>query len=124
MPRRHLSGARDRAPRAALVIRFLLHVLAYLLLAAAFAVAVTDAMRSFEAETLDVTRVEQAMGQVPATDPRALERFLTRHAPRFVWDPVAVSLLRAPAALVLAVVAVILFLLVGRRPRRIGLGTD
>lgn len=103
-----------------LVIRLVLRFFAYFLLAAAFAMAVTDATRSFDAEKLVVTPCARAAAALLSMPPGALETLVKEHIPKFLWDPVSLTLFGLPAALVLAAIAIILFRLARQRPQRLG----
>jgi len=105
------------------VIGLALRAIAYLLLAAAFAIAVIDATRSIEGEKLVLTPLDRAPTLLLATKPGVFEIFVKDHVPGFLWDPFSVTLLGLPAALVLATIAGILFRLARQRRRRLGFRT-
>jgi len=102
----------------ALVIRLALRALAYFLLAAAFATAVIDTTRSIENAKLVLIPFEQA-AQAASPQLGALESLVKDHFPGFLWDPVSLTLLRLPASLVLAAIAVILFRLARQRRQKL-----
>lgn len=98
----------------------MLRVFAYLLLAAAFAVLVIDATRFIESDKLVLTPLAQAGVVLVSMTPGAIESFVEVHVPAFLWDPVCLWVLRLPAFLVLAAIALALFRLARPRPRGLG----
>jgi hypothetical protein len=108
----------------ALVIRLVPRGLAYLLLAAALATAVIDTTRSIENAKLVLISFEQAAAAAAAAQLGAFETLVKERLPEFLWDPVSLALLRLPASLVLAAVAVILFRLARPRRRKLEPWTD
>lgn len=105
-------------PAGALVIRLVLRVLAYVLLAAAVAVGTVDARRSVERQTIILTPLEQTAALLPGMQPGAFEAIPRGHVPAILWDPIFLGLVRLPAVLILATIAVILFRLSRPRKRR------
>jgi hypothetical protein len=98
----------------------MLRSLAYLLLAAGFAVLVIDATRFIASDKLVLTPLEQAGVVLGSMTPGTFETFVKDHVPGLWWDPVCLWLLRLPAFLVLAAIALALFRLARRRPRGLG----
>src|SRR5215468_10219487 len=98
------------------MIRFLLRTLGLLLLAAAFVLVVYDGTKSIAANALLYSRVDEIWSQLHATSLQQLQPFIEKNAPPWLWDPVATTVLNAPAAVAFGVVGIILILL-GRRKR-------
>lgn len=105
------------------MIRLVLRFFAYLLLAATFAIAVIDATRWIESETLVLTPFTQAPALLLSTKPGAFETAVKDHIAGFLWDPAFLVLLHLPASLVLTAIAVILFRLARQRRQKIGFQT-
>jgi ABC-type antimicrobial peptide transport system permease subunit len=101
------------------VIRLVLGLLGNLLLAAAFATAVIDGKRSVEADALVVTSFAEAAGAVTGMTAGAFEAVVKGRVPGFLWDPLALTLLRLPAVLVVATIALILFRLSRLRAQKL-----
>jgi hypothetical protein len=101
-------------------MRLMLRFFAYLLLAAGFAVLVIDATRFIESDKLVLTPLDQAGVVLVSMKPVAFETFVKDHVPEFLWDPVCLWVLRLPAFLVLAAIALVLFRLARQRPRGLG----
>lgn len=99
------------------MIRLLLGLVAYLLLAGAVAVGIVDTTRWLGDQGLVPTSVEQLGGVLAPKQLDAFRAFAAGRLPAFFWDPLTVTLLRLPAALILGLGAVALFLLVRRRRR-------
>ncbi len=105
------------------MILLVLRLLAYVLLAAAFAIGIIDATTSMEREALVLTPFEQTAALLLPTQPGAFEAYLKDHVPGVLWDPVLLGLLRLPAVLIFAAIAGILFRLARQRPPKIGFET-
>jgi hypothetical protein len=97
------------------VLKGLVRVLAFAVLAAGFVAAVMDGARS-------LANGELAYAKLGATAHRLLnERFLLiqpaleRHVHPLLWDPVVLNLLLLPTSLTLLVLGLVLYRL-GRRP--------
>jgi hypothetical protein len=93
------------------MIRFLLRLLAMLILAAGFAALIVDGTRSIAGSELNLTPLSDLLrARLPA-----IEQSVTRNVHPLLWDPVLKSFFRLPAWLVLAM-AGLLLLKLGRRP--------
>jgi hypothetical protein len=101
------------------MIRFLIRLVALVLLAGGFAVAVVDGTRSITADALVFTSTGDFATILAPNRFARLEPALTRINP-LLWKPVAVDLLMVPAALTLAFLGLLLLWLVRRRPKPIG----
>ena len=96
------------------MIRFVLRVLGLALLAGAFAAAVIDGARSLTDQKVELTSMGRALATAFPSKFALLEPFVVKKAP-FLWDPVLLNVLYAPATLDLAVMGALLFYLARRR---------
>ncbi|HMA74181.1 MAG TPA: hypothetical protein VKP67_22240 [Xanthobacteraceae bacterium] len=98
------------------MIRFLFRTLGLLLLAAAFVFVVYDGTKSIAANALLYSKVDEIWSLVHAGSLQQLQPFIEKYAPPWIWNPVATTILNAPAAVVFGIIGIILILL-GRRKR-------
>jgi hypothetical protein len=87
-----------------------------LLLAAAFIFVVYDGTKSIAANAIVYTKASEAWAVLHATSLAQFQPLVERTKLPWLWDPVAVTILDAPAAAVLGVVGAV-FMLLGRRPK-------
>lgn len=96
-------------------------LLGYLMMAGAFVTVVVDGTRSIASSRLVLTSLRMALDMAwPGLVP-ALRASLSQLQP-LLWDPVGVTLLGLPLALVLAVPG--LAMVIAARPREPGVGYD
>lgn len=98
------------------MIRFLFRFIGLLLLAAAFILVIYDGTKSIAANTLFLTSVRTLWELINAGSLAALKPLIAPYAGGFLWDPVTVSFLAAPASSVLGVLGIGCILL-GRRKK-------
>ena len=98
------------------MIRFLFRFLGLLFLAAAFILVVYDGTKSIAGNSLSLTTVQALWGLLHASSLAKLKPLITPYAGGLLWDPVAVSILAAPAWSVLGVIGILLLLL-GRKKK-------
>jgi hypothetical protein len=98
------------------MIRFLLRFVGILTLALGFVFVVYDGTKSIANRRIDITTCETAWNEIASRSPQDVLRPHIAPLGRWLWDPVAVSVLGAPVWLVLAVVASLLMLL-GRKKK-------
>ena len=98
------------------MIRFLFRTLGLLFLAAAFVFVVYDGTKSIAADALLYTKVDEIWSLVHAVSLQQLQPFLEKKAPPWLWDPVAVTVLNAPAMAAFGIIGAI-FVLLGRRKK-------
>jgi len=98
------------------MIRFLLRSLGLLVLAAAFIFIVYDGMKWIADRMLVVTRVDAFWNTIHAASQQEFQSWIIGLGWPWLWDPVALAVLRAPVWAALGVVGVVLLLL-GRKPR-------
>jgi hypothetical protein len=100
------------------MIRFLFRFLGLLVLALAFILLIYDGTKSIaDQRWLYITTVSDLWIQVNEASLMQLKPTIERLAP-WLWDPVTLKILNAPAELVLAIVGAV-FLLLGRKKRRL-----
>jgi hypothetical protein len=97
------------------MIRFLLRFIGLLSLALAFIFLVYDGTKSIADQRLYVTKVAEVWATLHERSLTHVRPTLEGLAP-WLWDPVASSVLNAPACLVLVIIGTILVLL-GRKRR-------
>jgi hypothetical protein len=104
------------------MIRFLFRTLGLLFLAAAFVFVVYDGTKSIAANALVYTKVDEIWSLVHAASLQQLQPFIEKNAPPWLWDPVAMTVLNAPAIAAFGIVGAILVLLGRRKKPLIGYG--
>ena len=85
------------------VLRLLVRALGVLLLAGAFAAAVVDSARSLADQHLTMTSMGLALATIFPTKFELWSNVVQSRLPHFVWDPLLLWILYAPAFLVLGV---------------------
>lgn len=98
------------------MIRFLFRLLGLLCLAAAFLLLVYDGTKSIAADRLYFTSVRTLWDLVNAASLAKLKPLILPYAGGFVWDPIMLTILTAPAWSLFGVVGILLILL-GRRKK-------
>ncbi len=104
------------------MIRFLFRTLGLLILAAAFIFLIYDGTKSIAANALVYTRVTEVWTMLNAASLQQLQPFLEQRTVKWLWDPVAITILNAPIFVALVVVGAVLVLLGRRRKPLIGYG--
>jgi hypothetical protein len=102
------------------MIRFLFRTFGLLLLAAAFVFFVYDGTKSLAANALVTTRLSEFWNIVDPSSLQQLEPYVKQHATAWLWDPVMVTILDAPAFAVFGIVGAVLVLLGRRKKAQIG----
>ena len=100
------------------MIRFLLRAVGLFVLAGGFVALLYDGTKSIAGSVLAITPFADVWRQVSPDSLAWTQAAIERHAPPWVWDPVAMAVLTSPAALVLGVIGAALMLL-GRRKRAV-----
>ena len=98
------------------MIRFLLRFLGLILLAAAFILVVYDGTKSIAGNSLSLTTVQALWDLINPASLAKLKPLIVPYARGLLWDPLAVTLLAAPAWSLLGV-AGILLLFFGRKKK-------
>ena len=100
------------------MIRFLFRFLGLLVLALGFILLIYDGTKSIaDQRWLYITTVSDLWIQVNEASLTQLKPMIERLSP-WLWDPVTLRVLSAPAELVLAIIGAI-FLLLGRKKRKL-----
>jgi hypothetical protein len=98
------------------MIRFTLRSLGLWILAAGFVFFVYDGTKSIAGDRIYVTKLGEIWNAVNSTSLQLLQPAIERHIAVWLWDPVVLSVLTAPACLVFAIVGSILMLF-GRKKK-------
>ena len=98
------------------MIRFLLRALGWWILAGGFVFFVYDGTKSIAGNHLYFTPLRDFWNAVNSTGLPLLQSAIEGHGAQWLWDPVILSVLTAPAWLVFAILGAILMLL-GRKKK-------
>ncbi len=108
----------------ALMIRFVFRFLGLWILAAAFIFLIYDGTKSIADRTdFFITKTSDVWSAIHQTSLAALQPMLEKLSP-YLWDPVAVTVLRQPAWLILAVIGILLIMIGRRKKPLIGYARD
>lgn len=106
------------------MIRFIFRFFGLWILAAAFIFLIYDGTKSIADRTdFFITKASDVWSAIHQTSLQALQPAIEGLHP-YLWDPVAVTVLRQPAWLVLAVVGIFLIMIGRRKKPLIGYGRD
>ena len=98
------------------MIRFVLRSLGLWILAFGFILLVYDGTKSIAGDQIVFTKLGYLWNAVNSTSLLLLQPAIERHVAVWLWDPVILTVLTAPAWLVFAVIGAILMLL-GRKKK-------
>jgi len=98
------------------MIRFVLRSLGLWILAAGFVFFVYDGTKSIAGDHIYFTKLGDIWNAINSTSLLLLQPAIERHVAVWLWDPVILSVLTAPAWLVFAILGAILMLL-GRKKK-------
>jgi len=98
------------------MIRFLFRFIGLWILAASFLLFVYDGTKSIAGNMIYVTKTGDLWSNIHQTSLLLLQPAIERHVAVWLWDPVVLSVLTAPAWVVLGVIG-ILFILIGRKKK-------
>lgn len=105
------------------MVRFLLRMLGYLSVAAGFVVLVLDGARSIANSALLFTRFGDTLALLLRERYASLQPMVERNIHPLLWDPVLLTLTKAPTALVACVFGFLLLRLGARPKPQIGILT-
>ncbi|MGQ3283156.1 PetM family of cytochrome b6f complex subunit 7 [Bosea sp. (in: a-proteobacteria)] len=105
------------------MVRFLLRLAGYLLVAAGFVSLVIDGARSIANSGLNYTPLDLALSTLAGLRGEALKPLVERSLHPWLWDPVLVHLLQVPAALLAFLFGFLLLRLGAPREAAIGIVT-
>ena len=103
------------------MIRFVFRLLATVSLAIAVIVAVMDATRSIAIESVEPTALGYLWLEYMPDSFGTVRDALVNNGLSLLWDPVLATVLTAPAFIVFAALAFLLYA-IGHRPRRLATG--
>jgi hypothetical protein len=106
------------------MIRFLFRLLGFLALAGGFIALVYDGTKSIAGTSLVFTPLGQMWNNIHANSLLLLQPAIERHVAPWLWDPVVLSILTAPAWLVLGILGAILMLIGRKKKPLIGYARD
>lgn len=104
-------------------MRFLLRLIGYLVVAAGFVALVIDGARSIANAGLRFTPVGEALSAAIQERYSLIQPAIERNLHPWLWDPLLLTLLRAPVAVVALLFGFGLLWLGRRRPAAIGIVT-
>ncbi|TVR09329.1 MAG: hypothetical protein EA385_07310 [Salinarimonadaceae bacterium] len=102
------------------MLRFVLRLAGFLLVAAAFVGLVADGVRTIANAQFTFTPLGQVLFRLFPDHFPVLEPAITRHVHPLLWDPVVLNLMLAPASVVGFALGALLLWLGRARPERIG----
>jgi hypothetical protein len=106
------------------MIRFVFRFIGLWILAAAFIFLIYDGTKSIADRTdFFITSTRDVWAAIHQTSLAALQPLLEGWSP-YLWDPVAVTVLRQPAWLVLAVISILLIMIGRKKKPLIGYARD
>jgi hypothetical protein len=98
------------------MIRFILRILGWWILAAGFVFFVYDGTKSIAGDHWYITKLVDVWNALSAGSLQVLQSVIQQHAAAWLWDPVIQSVLTAPTWVVFVVLGAILMLL-GRKKK-------
>jgi len=98
------------------MIRFLFRTIGLISLAAAFILVIYDGTKSIAGNALSLTSVRALWELLNAASLARVEPVIKSYAGGFLWDPVMVTFLSAPAWAVLGILGIV-FIVLGRKRR-------
>jgi uncharacterized membrane protein YdfJ with MMPL/SSD domain len=105
------------------MLRYLVRLIGYVLIAAGFVSLVIDGARSIANAALQFTALGQSFTAVLHERYLLIQPAIERNIHPFLWDPIVVNLMRAPTALVALVLGFLLLRLGAPPQTRIGIVT-
>ena len=105
------------------MFRLIFRFLGFWIFAAALVAMVHDGARSIASDSVVVTSLGELWFSISAPSLNLTQAVIERYTVPALWDPVMLSVLKAPAAVALIAIALI-FAFFGRRPRRLVAGID
>ena len=98
------------------MIRFLFRFVGFLILAGGFIALIYDGTKSIAGSALVYTPLGQIWNNVHSGSLQLLQPAIERHVSPWLWDPVVLSILTAPAWLVFGIIGAVL-MLIGRKKK-------
>ena len=98
------------------MIRFVFRFVGLLILAGGFIALIYDGTKSIAGGTPTFTPLGQIWNNVHSTSLQLLQPAIERHVSPFLWDPIVLNILTAPAWIVFGVIGAVL-MLIGRKKK-------
>ena len=98
------------------MIRFVFRFVGLLILAGGFIALIYDGTKSIAGSTLVFTPLGQIWNNVHSSSLQLLQPAIERHVSPFLWDPIVLNILTAPAWLVFGIIGAVL-MLIGRKKK-------
>ena len=98
------------------MIRFVFRFVGLLILAGGFIALIYDGTKSIAGSTLVFTPLGQIWNNVHSSSLQLLQPAIERHISPFLWDPIVLNILTAPAWIVFAIIGAVL-MLIGRKKK-------
>ena len=106
------------------MFRFLFRFIGFWIFAGGFIALVYDGTKSIAGNALSFTPVGQIWNNIHSTSLQLLQPAIERHVALWLWDPVVLNILTAPAWLVLGIIGAVLMLIGRKKKPLIGYGRD
>ena len=106
------------------MIRFLFRFVGFWILAAGFLLFVYDGTRSIAGSAFLITKTGDLWSNIHQNSLLLLQPAIERHVAIWLWDPVMLTILTAPAWLVLGVIGILLIVLGRKKKPLIGYARD
>jgi hypothetical protein len=98
------------------MIRFVFRFVGLLILAGGFIALIYDGTKSIAGGTPVFTPLGQIWNNVHSSSLQLLQPAIERHISPFLWDPIVLNILTAPAWLVFGIIGAVL-MLIGRKKK-------
>ena len=98
------------------MIRFIFRTVGLLILAGGFMAFIYDGTKSIAGGAVEFTELARMWNNIHSTSLQSLQQAVTGRGADWLWDPVALSVLKAPAWVVFGVIGAVL-MLIGRKKR-------
>jgi len=121
---RYARANARRVPDGSSMIRFVFRFIGFWILAGGFIALVYDGTKSIAGNALSFTPVGQIWANIHTTSLQLLQPAIERHVAVWLWDPVVLGILTAPAWLVFGILGAILMLIGRKKKPLIGYARD
>jgi hypothetical protein len=123
-PARYAMANATCVPDGSSMIRFVFRFIGFWILAGGFIALVYDGTKSIAGNALSFTPVGQIWANIHTTSLQLLQPAIERHIAVWLWDPVVLGILTAPAWLVFGILGAILMLIGRKKKPLIGYARD
>src|SRR5262245_54777479 len=118
------TPAPARARDGSIMIRFVFRFIGFWILAGGFIALVYDGTKSIAGNAVSFTPLGQIWANIHSTSLQLLQPAIERHIAVWLWDPIVLSVLTAPAWLVFGILGAILMLIGRKKKPLIGYARD